>query len=870
MAKRFQLKGSIWFRILFIVLWIIIFCGFVLVLNVGNVMSIILNNYYPERTIYNDDLGSEQAILKDFSINQNGEIISETTDPWIYVPYETNNLSYVTIIDINVENAGKENELVYLYYVDSYKYESFTLRVGMNRIFLENIKEPTVGLRLDLTAVLGQNLHINSIVLNNNQYLTERLCQKLKNCLIFLICIEIVLGLYCVDIFPQKISNLSERKKRIYIIISILAMLFMICCGIWSLAFLSMIIALILRYSKRNDSDCLLWLFGLGLGTVFAYKMPAENIWILLTLEDKILFLYLFILIWICYCRKWDLCLGIVFYIGMHAYIQHALNEYSILYLGRHFLFTASTVVNIFLLIGVMLFFQYLLGRHLGNFSFSAILAIYFIANCIKIKYQNSLFCKADLYLLKEIIGIAGQFISLRYIALCAMCIFVIGILCIVYRKKIRRYLKPNLNSNVILVAAAVGIFCWSIIGNCYSKVGINVDQIYLNSQERINALGYGVYTLLEFSGMQKSAEPEGYGEGITDFVNKSKDTSTETVLKPTVILILAESLFEAESVPDISFNKEITGNLASYKVANIISPSYGGRTAVAEFEALTGLTNLYIAGDVVPYVSYLNKAGNNTGSLAREFHNNGYSTYAVHANKASYYSRDKVYENMGFDTFISREKMNLSENDYLKDGYIKDSVLVDQIINILDNEDKPTFIFGVSLEGHSPYIAKYDSIDINATSAKYDETILEELSSYGQTVYNFDEQMGRLIDYVEEKDQPTLIYIFGDHIPPININELDGCLDDVWQKYRTVLYAYSNYCDVTISDECISLNQVAPEILKKSGIKHRAYFDYIYNLRDVYPVIHKEIELELTNEDLRMYSEIQWDLLFGERYLLQ
>ena len=74
----------------------------------------------------------------------------------------------------------------------------------------------------------------------------------------------------------------------------------------------------------------------------------------------------------------------------------------------------------------------------------------------------------------------------------------------------------------------------------------------------------------------------------------------------------------------------------------------------------------------------------------------------------------------------------------------------------------------------------------------------------------------------------------------------------------------------MSISDEVLSLNQIAPEILKKSGIDQRAYFDYIYELRSAYPVVHREVGLDLSNEMLRKYNEIYWDLLFGEKYLLQ
>lgn len=398
--------------------------------------------------------------------------------------------------------------------------------------------------------------------------------------------------------------------------------------------------------------------------------------------------------------------------------------------------------------------------------------------------------------------------------------------------------------------------------------------QSYITQRQEINATGFAVYTLLEFSDNRKIAAPKGYSSDIVTTIENFKYTTTESNVKPTVILILAESLFEVESIEDVTFNMKLTSNIAPYKVADTISPSYGGRTAAAEFEALTGLSNLFVDGDAMVYTDYLSRNGAHTGGLAKEFKANGYSAYAVHANTASYYSRDIVYENMGFDQFIYKDKFELSEEDILEDSSTKDAAFVDEILKLLEGNDEPMFIFGASIEGHSPYMrnsdsSKYKQLDVVASSDKYDDVVLTELSSYAQTVYNFDQQMGCLFDYFEENNRSVLIYIFGDHLPAIEINEQNGYLDDKWLKYRTPLYVYSNYCETSIEEDAISTSQIAPEILRKAGISHSAYFDYIYQLRETYPITQKEFVEDITSEQLNLYNQIQWDLLHGERYLL-
>ena len=64
--------------------------------------------------------------------------------------------------------------------------------------------------------------------------------------------------------------------------------------------------------------------------------------------------------------------------------------------------------------------------------------------------------------------------------------------------------------------------------------------------------------------------------------------------------------------------------------------------------------------------------------------------------------------------------------------------------------------------------------------------------------------------------------------------------------------------------------NQIAPQILRDAEIEYSSYFDYIYSLREKYPVIQKEFGIDPQQEEIKTYELIQYDLLFGEKYLLE
>lgn len=823
------------------IVWLLLFLtGILFSVNIFGITSHITGKIYPEAVITSQEFTPPKAYLKEFTQNEDGSITSDSADPWIFVNLINNGLTNLHTLELNVISATNLGEDVYVYYADSYQSVNFVMGEGCNRVALKKAAENDNGLRIDLASRQKQTLQIDNIIINNNSYLTKYYSRKAFSITICFLWFSLLLLLPVLTvkrkILPKDMADTPDRHG-IFRSISY--------GGSYIIGF---VIALFFSWHTNTNTNKLFWEYDLG------------NLMIWLT----VCFLgYLAVK------GHLSTLLFAVTYIALHGYFQYSFNDESFGWYLSHMYFNSMLAVNVLVFCLLVLTLQRLLGMPLGNLIFAVVFGLYLLGNLIKMKYQNALFSSADFALAGEIVGIAGQYVNF-WILLTVLMLFVgIVVLCVKFRKKLREYLKPHFHWSAIPTVLCFFVLTILILCNVFENIGINTKKEYLTNKEQLNAMGFGLYTLLEFSGNQNTGEPEGYNEGIRTEMEQYKNHSGENQERPTVILILAESLFQVEEIEGISFNTSLTSNLAPYKVCNIISPSYGGRTAAAEFESLTGLSNLFISGDAIPYTTYFKKTGNPTGSIAREFHDNGYMTYAVHANNADYYNRDISYENMGFDDFISKEDFHLTSEDFLRDNLANDSVFVDMILKVVENSQEPVFLFGASLEGHSPYGEKYSSTHIQAESHCYSSEAVKELGNYGQTVYNFDIQMGRLIDYFETEKKPVLIYIYGDHLPPLLVNSEDGYLSDDYLKYTTPLYAYSNYCDTSIAETYLSLSQVAPEILHKSGIQYRAYYDYIYKLRQEYPITHKNITKSVDSESLKTYQRIQWDLLQGNRYLL-
>ena len=83
------------------------------------------------------------------------------------------------------------------------------------------------------------------------------------------------------------------------------------------------------------------------------------------------------------------------------------------------------------------------------------------------------------------------------------------------------------------------------------------------------------------------------------------------------------------------------------------------------------------------------------------------------------------------------------------------------------------------------------------------------------------------------------------------------------------MLLGYSNFKDIEFP-EYMTPNQLGPQMLLDAEVKHSGYWDYIYSLRKKYPVIQKEFISDNDSENLEKYRFIQYDLMFGKKWLLE
>src|SRR5262249_35403462 len=88
------------------------------------------------------------------------------------------------------------------------------------------------------------------------------------------------------------------------------------------------------------------------------------------------------------------------------------------------------------------------------------------------------------------------------------------------------------------------------------------------------------------------------------------------------------------------------------------LSPAFGGQTANAEFEVLCGFPVNKIAG------KFEHGGERDVPCLPRVLAGLGYRTVASHPNTPGFWNRYTAYEYLGFETFWSKNDMDLADSN--------------------------------------------------------------------------------------------------------------------------------------------------------------------------------------------------------------
>ncbi len=243
------------------------------------------------------------------------------------------------------------------------------------------------------------------------------------------------------------------------------------------------------------------------------------------------------------------------------------------------------------------------------------------------------------------------------------------------------------------------------------------------------------------------------------------------------------------------------------------------------------------------------------TGNLAEQFKSLGYSTTAMHPNHATNWNRENVYKDFGFDQFLSIN--DFQGADTLR-GMVTDQATYDKILELLDQNADPQFVFDVTMQNHSGYDTgllpadkqmhlNIDTTDLDAKTVE--DGTLSDVDEYVSCIEQSDQALRYFLNALSKLDRKVVVVFWGDHQPffPSKFNDkwFTGEDDATHQErlWQTDYIIWANYdvagCDQTSETDDLSTNYLSTQLMQLIGAPLTDYQKAHMTLRESLPAIN-------------------------------
>lgn len=434
---------------------------------------------------------------------------------------------------------------------------------------------------------------------------------------------------------------------------------------------------------------------------------------------------------------------------------------------------------------------------------------------------------------------------------------------------------------------AAVAVAAAVLLAVIYADKPVDVKRTMFgignmpwNQTDNIKTNGFALSTYMNLEYLFVKQMSDYDSDKIDQIVNQASKPAmgnAENGVKPNVIVVLSESFFDATQLPGVTFSRDplpfFHALQKKYSNGTILSPQFGGGTANVEFEVLTGNSMRFLPQGSIAYNQYID---HEVDSLASILSRQGYTSTAISPFHNWYFNANKVYKNFGFGKYQSIEFFN----PVYEGPYIADSEVANMIINESKKSDGPDFIFANTMENHFHYYPgkfKKNTIDVKADVSQESIGFLE---TYAQGLIDVDKMLQTMVEYYSGISEPTILVFFGDHLPSLGDDykvyretKLISGEDDpdfLNKMYRTPVIVWNNYLPEQKDTLDMSPSFISPYVLDLAKLPGTYYTDFLHNLWKKTPVIPPKnyyAQMNISEEDMKQYEYLQYDIIFGERH---
>ena len=107
--------------------------------------------------------------------------------------------------------------------------------------------------------------------------------------------------------------------------------------------------------------------------------------------------------------------------------------------------------------------------------------------------------------------------------------------------------------------------------------------------------------------------------------------------------------------------------------------------------------------------------------------------------------------------------------------GWVQDKILTDEILKAMEATEEPDYVYTISVQGHGAYPEEplYEDPEITVTGAESDEANCM-WEYYVNEIHEMDQFVKDLVAMLEAREEPTILLLYGDHLPTMGLEEID------------------------------------------------------------------------------------------------
>lgn len=484
------------------------------------------------------------------------------------------------------------------------------------------------------------------------------------------------------------------------------------------------------------------------------------------------------------------------------------------------------------------------------------------VVQFMTVRDRTQPFCAADALMMKDAFSLITLYYTWPQIILIFSSAFAVIFLVIMLFARMKR--RKHFNFPMSLATFVGFVLLTTMIAALGVHAGV-LPQRFDNLVDTFN--DYGFVTCFTFTfgrtGISKPDEysPQSVADILTEIEQEPESDElvypvfdeNDNLAHPNILFLQLESFIDVGTIKGCELSVDPTSWFnrlcARFPTGLLYVPTIGGGTANTEFEIISGLSLDFFAAGEYPYNTILQSTACET--MCYNLKDYGYVSTAMHNNSASFYSRNIVYPNMGFDRFVPLEYM---ENvKYTPLGWAKDKVLTDEILTALTTTEERDMIYCIGVETHGKYAETYEPQDgdIEVLSLP-DEIPLAPFQNFVNALPGTDNFLHELTLALLRFDEPTIVIAYGDHLPALGLDLVDLTTGSIYASRYVIWNNFGGQFEAP-DLEAYRLNA---NVLKQLGFSG-----------GVVTKLHQSVEPDATDDEyLGKLELLEYDMLYGDQ----